>query len=134
MAKRISHLGIAVKDLASSEALFKKLLGDGNIHHEEVEDQGVRIASFKIGDSIIELTASTRADSSIAKFIEKRGEGIHHLALEVDDVASELSRLKSEGIQLIDDSPKLGAHDMLIAFLHPKSTNGVLVELCQKAK
>jgi len=134
MAKRISHLGIAVKDLASSEALFAKLLGDDNVHHEVVEDQGVSIASFKIGDSIIELTASTRADSSIAKFIEKRGEGIHHLALEVDDVAGELARLKSEGIQLIDDSPKLGAHDMLIAFLHPKSTNGVLVELCQKAK
>jgi methylmalonyl-CoA/ethylmalonyl-CoA epimerase len=132
MTKRISHLGIAVKDLASSEALFKKLLGDGHVHHEEVEDQGVSIASFKIGESIIELTASTRADSAIAKFIEKRGEGIHHLALEVDDVASELARLKADGIQLIDDSPKLGAHDMLIAFLHPKSTNGVLVELCQK--
>jgi methylmalonyl-CoA/ethylmalonyl-CoA epimerase len=134
MAKRISHLGIAVKDLALSEALFKKLLGDDHVHHEEVEDQGVSIASFKIGESIIELTASTRADSAIAKFIEKRGEGIHHLALEVDDVASELTRLKAEGIQLIDDSPKLGAHEMLIAFLHPKSTNGVLVELCQKAK
>ena len=132
MTKRISHLGIAVKDLASSEALFKKLLGDGHVHHEEVEDQGVSIASFKIGESIIELTASTRADSAIAKFIEKRGEGIHHLALEVDDVASEVARLKADGIQLIDDSPKLGAHDMLIAFLHPKSTNGVLVELCQK--
>ena len=134
MTKRISHLGIAVKDLAVSEALFAKLLGDDHVHHEEVEDQGVSIASFKIGESIIELTASTRPDSSIAKFIEKRGEGIHHLALEVDDVASELARLKAEGIQLIDDSPKLGAHDMLIAFLHPKSTNGVLVELCQKAK
>ena len=134
MAKRISHLGIAVKDLASSEVLFKKLLGDAHVHHEEVEDQGVSIASFKIGESIIELTASTREDSSIAKFIAKRGEGIHHLALEVDDVASELARLKAEGVQLIDDTPKLGAHEMLIAFLHPKSTNGVLVELCQKAK
>ena len=132
MAKRISHLGIAVKDLPASEALFKKLLGDDHVHHEEVEDQGVSIASFKVGETIIELTASTRADSAIAKFIEKRGEGIHHLALEVDDVASELARLKSEGIQLIDDAPKLGAHEMLIAFLHPKSTNGVLVELCQK--
>ena len=132
MTKRISHLGIAVKDLPASEALFKKLLGDDHVHHEEVEDQGVSIASFKVGETIIELTASTRADSAIAKFIEKRGEGIHHLALEVDDVASELARLKSEGIQLIDDAPKLGAHEMLIAFLHPKSTNGVLVELCQK--
>ena len=132
MAKRISHLGIAVKDLAASEALFKKLLGDDHVHHEIVEDQGVSIASFKIGESIIELTASTRDDSPIAKFIAKRGEGIHHLALEVDDVASELTRLKAEGIQLIDESPKPGAHEMLIAFLHPKSTNGVLVELCQK--
>ena len=132
MAKRISHLGIAVKDLAASEALFSKLLGDEHVHHEEVEDQGVSIASFKIGESVIELTASTRENSSIAKFIEKRGEGIHHLALEVDDVAAELARLKAEGIQLIDDTPKLGAHEMLIAFLHPKSTNGVLVELCQK--
>ena len=132
MPKRISHLGIAVKDLAASEALFKKLLGDEHVHHEVVEDQGVSIASFKIGESVIELTASTREDSSIAKFIAKRGEGIHHLALEVDDVACELARLKAEGIQVIDDSPKLGAHEMLIAFLHPKSTNGVLVELCQK--
>ncbi|MEP7233823.1 MAG: methylmalonyl-CoA epimerase [Ignavibacteriota bacterium] len=134
MAKRISHLGIAVKDLESSEALFKKLLGEEHVHHEEVEDQGVRIASFKIGESIIELTAPTREDSSIAKFIAKRGEGIHHLALEVDDVEAELKRLKQEGIQLIDESAKPGAHEMLIAFLHPKSTNGVLVELCQKAK
>jgi len=130
--KKISHLGIAVKDLAASEALFSKLLGDEHVHHEIVEDQGVSIASFKIGESIIELTAPTRDDSAIAKFIAKRGEGIHHLALEVDDVKSELERLKKEGIGLIDESPKEGAHDMLIAFLHPKSTNGVLIELCQK--
>ena len=129
---RISHLGIAVKDLAASEALFAKLLGDDHVHHEIVEDQGVSIASFKVGESIIELTAPTRDDSSIAKFIAKRGEGIHHIALEVSDVQSELERLKKEGIGLIDESPKEGAHDMLIAFLHPKSTNGVLVELCQK--
>lgn len=132
MAKRISHLGIAVTDLAASEELFRKLLGDDNVHHEVVEDQGVSIASFKIGESIIELTSPTRDDSPIAKFIAKRGEGIHHLALEVDDVAGELTRLKAEGIGLIDEIPKQGAHEMLIAFLHPKSTNGVLVELCQK--
>jgi methylmalonyl-CoA/ethylmalonyl-CoA epimerase len=132
MTKRISHLGIAVKDLAASEALFSTLLGDEHVHHEVVEDQGVTIASFRIGESVIELTAPTRDDSAIAKFIAKRGEGIHHLALEVDDVASELERLKKEGIQLIDEEAKPGAHEMLIAFLHPKSTNGVLVELCQK--
>jgi methylmalonyl-CoA/ethylmalonyl-CoA epimerase len=129
---RISHLGIAVKDLEASEALFSKLLGSEHVHHEVVEDQGVSIASFRVGDSVIELTAPTRDDSAIAKFIAKRGEGIHHLALEVDDVESELERLKKEGIQLIDESPKEGAHEMLIAFLHPKSTNGVLIELCQK--
>lgn len=131
MATKISHLGIAVKDLGASERLFKILLGANEVHHEEVEDQGVRIASFKIGESIIELTQPSRPDSPIAKFIEKRGEGIHHIALEVDNVASELSRLKAEGIQLIDESPKPGAHEMQIAFLHPKSTGGVLVELCQ---
>ena len=133
MTRKISHLGIAVKDLAASEQLFRKLLGAEDVHHEEVGDQGVRIASFKVGESIIELTEATRPDSAIAKFIDKRGEGIHHIAIEVDDVAAELTRLKSEGIQLIDETPKPGAHEMLIAFLHPKSTNGVLVELCQRA-
>ena len=134
MAKKISHLGIAVKDLAASEALFAKLLGTNEIHHEVVEDQGVEIASFKIGDSIIELTAATSPDSPIARFLEKRGEGIHHIALEVDDIAAELERLKTEGIRLIDESPRDGAHNMSIAFLHPKSTGGVLVELCQIKK
>lgn len=133
MTRKISHLGIAVKDLAASEQLFRKLLGAEDVHHEEVGDQGVRIASFNVGESIIELTEATRPDSAIAKFIDKRGEGIHHIAIEVDDVAAELTRLKSEGIQLIDETPKRGAHEMLIAFLHPKSTNGVLVELCQRA-
>jgi methylmalonyl-CoA/ethylmalonyl-CoA epimerase len=129
--KKISHIGIAVKNLAESETLFRKLLGTDEVHHETVEGEGVNIASFKVGDAIIELTESSREDSAIAKFIAKRGEGIHHIALETDDVASELARLKAEGIQLIDDTPKPGAHDMQIAFLHPKSTSGVLVELCQ---
>ncbi len=132
MAIRISHLGIAVKELGASESLFRKLLGDSNVHREEVEDQGVSIASFKVGESIIELTAPSRPDSPIAGFLEKRGEGIHHVAFEVDDVESELRRLESEGIRLIDKHPRDGAHDMKIAFLHPKSTNGVLIELCQK--
>ncbi len=132
MAIRISHLGIAVKDLAASEGLFRSLLGGGNVHHEEVEDQGVKIASFNVGESVIELTAPSRPDSPIAGFLEKRGEGIHHVAFEVDDVESELRRLEGEGIRLIDEHPRDGAHDMKIAFLHPKSTNGVLIELCQK--
>lgn len=128
---KISHIGIAVKNLSEAETLFRKLLNTDDVHHESVSDQGVRIASFKVGETIIELTEATSDDSPIAKFIAKRGEGIHHIALETDDVAAELARLKSEGIQLIDESPKPGAHEMQIAFLHPKSTNGVLVELCQ---
>jgi methylmalonyl-CoA/ethylmalonyl-CoA epimerase len=127
---KISHLGIAVRNLEESEKLFRTLLGESDVHHEEVTDQKVRIASFKVGDSMIELTAPTSEDSPIAKFIEKRGEGIHHVALEVEDVDSELARLKSEGLQLIDEKARVGAHDMRIAFLHPKSTNGVLIELC----
>jgi methylmalonyl-CoA/ethylmalonyl-CoA epimerase len=130
--KKISHIGIAVKDLAVSEELFRRLLGTDDVHHEVIEDQGVSIASFKVGDAIIELTEATRDDSPIAKFIAKRGEGIHHLAIETDDVVGELARLKSEGIQLIDETPKPGAHDMQIAFLHPKSTSGVLIEFCQR--
>lgn len=134
MKKKISHIGIAVKDLAMAESLFATLLGDTNIHHEIVEDQGVRIASFTVGESVIELTAPLNDSSPITKFIAKRGEGIHHIAIEVEDIASELSRLKAAGMQLIDETPRDGAHDMQIAFLHPKSTNGVLVELCQHKK
>src|ERR1700681_4499949 len=111
MAIRISHLGIAVKDLGASESLFRKLLGSSNVHHEDVEDQGVSIASFKVGESVIELTAPSRPDSPIAGFIERRGEGIHHVAFEVDNVESELRRLESEGIRLIDEHPRDGAHD-----------------------
>lgn len=128
---KISHLGIAVKDLAMAEELFKKLLGQHHVHHEEVTEQGVRIASLEIGGSLIELTEASRRDSPIANFIEKRGEGIHHIALEVENIESELARLKGEGFQLIDERPRFGAHGMRIAFLHPKSTNGVLIELCE---
>lgn len=128
---KISHLGIAVRDLNNAEQLFAKLLGEHDIYHEEVADQKVRIASFNVGDAMIELTEPTSTDSTIAKFIEKRGEGIHHLALEVEDVAKELARLKGQGFQLIDEKPRPGSHNTLIAFLHPKSTNGVLIELCQ---
>ena len=127
---RISHIGIAVKDLDVSEKLFVKLLGDGHVHHEEVADQSVRIASFHLGDSLIELTQPTDPNSSVAKFIEKRGEGVHHIALEVEDVNKELDRLRGEGFQLIDEHSRPGSDGMQIAFLHPKSTNGVLVEVC----
>jgi methylmalonyl-CoA/ethylmalonyl-CoA epimerase len=128
---KISHLGIAVRDLAASEELFKKLLGDEHVHHESVADQKVRIASFQVGESMIELTEPASADSPISKFLEKHGEGIHHVALEVEDVDKELARLKGEGFQLIDEKSRAGAHGMRIAFLHPKSTNGVMIELCQ---
>lgn len=131
---KISHLGIAVKDLGAAEAIFKALLGDDHVHHEIVEEQGVRIASLKVGDSLIELTEATRADSPIAGFLEKRGEGIHHVAIEVEDIESELARLKAQGFRLIDETPRLGAHGMRIAFLHPKATNGVLIELCERAR
>jgi methylmalonyl-CoA/ethylmalonyl-CoA epimerase len=131
--KKISHIGIAVKNLAESESLFRKLLGTEDVHHEVVEDQGVSIASFKVGDAIIELTEATRDDSPIAKFIAKRGEGIHHLAIEIDNITEELARLKAEGIQLIDETPKPGAHNMQIAFLHPeihkRSADRVLPEI-----
>ena len=130
---KISHLGIAVRDLKNAEELYAKLLGlddTSTAHHEEVADQKVRIASFEVGDARIELTKPTGPDSTIAKFIEKRGEGIHHIAFEVDDVAKELERLKGLGFQLIDEKPRKGSHGMMIAFLHPKSTGGVLIEIC----
>jgi methylmalonyl-CoA/ethylmalonyl-CoA epimerase len=140
---RLSHIGIAVRDLEKAESLFRTLLGGREIHHEEVADQAVRIASFDLdGSSVgapsvgarIELTEPTSPDSPISKFLAKRGEGIHHLAIEVDDVAVELARLKREGIELIDETPRMGSHGMLIAFLHPRSTGGVLIEICQKVK
>jgi methylmalonyl-CoA/ethylmalonyl-CoA epimerase len=130
---KISHLGIAVKDLATAEAIFKALLGEDHVHHEVVEDQGVSIASLRVGESLIELTQATRDDSPIAGFIEKRGEGIHHIAFEVADLEAELDRLKRQGFRLIDEQPRLGAHGMRIAFLHPKATNGVLIELCERS-
>ncbi len=109
-----------------------QLISFNEIHRETVESQKVEIASFKVGDLLIELTAATEETSPISKFIEKRGEGIHHIAFETDDVSEELERLSGKGIQLINKSATDGAHDMQIAFLHPKSTFGVLIELCQK--
>jgi methylmalonyl-CoA/ethylmalonyl-CoA epimerase len=129
---KISHIGIAVRNLDQAEELFAKLLGSTHVHHEEVTDQKVRIASFDLGDARIELTAPTAEDSPISKFLEKRGEGIHHVAFEVENVAIELARVKQEGFQLLDERPRPGSHNTLIAFLHPKSTSGVLVELCQE--
>lgn len=134
MIKKIEHIGIAVKDLENSNALFKKLFGHEHYKIEKVESEGVSTSFFLLGETKIELVASTTNDSSIAKFIEKKGEGIHHIAYAVDDIVSEMERLKKEGFELINQQPKDGADNKLICFLHPKSTNGVLVELCQEKK
>lgn len=130
----VNHLGIAVRDLEKSMALFQQIFRVEKFHRETVADQKVDIASFKAGDVLIELTAPTDAESPIAKFIEKRGEGIHHVAFTTEGVNDELQRLAESGVQLINTTAQKGAHDMMIAFLHPKSTNGVLMELCEPPK
>ena len=129
--EKIEHIGIAVKDLESSNQLFKKLLGNPHYKIEEVASEGVKTSFFRSGPNKIELLEATHPDSPIAKFIEKKGEGIHHIAFAVDDIVSEITRLKSEGFIVLNETPKKGADNKLVAFLHPKSTNGVLVELCQ---
>ncbi|MCH2217106.1 MAG: methylmalonyl-CoA epimerase [Flavobacteriales bacterium] len=129
--EKIEHIGIAVKDLESSNQLFEKLLGNPHYKIEEVASEGVRTSFFRSGPNKIELLEATHPDSPIAKFIEKKGEGIHHIAFAVDDIVSEITRLKSEGFIVLNETPKKGADNKLVAFLHPKSTNGVLVELCQ---
>ncbi len=131
MIKNIDHIGIAVADVAASNALFAKLLGREHYKTEEIDSEGVMTSFFQVGETKIELVAATRADSTIAKYIEKRGEGMHHIALEVTDIRAEMQRLVNEGFTLLNDVPKQGADNKLICFLHPKTTNGVLVELCQ---
>ena len=130
--KKIEHLGIAVKDIKESNQLFSALLGTSPYKTEEVASEGVITSFFKVGESKIELLQASNENSAIAKFIEKKGEGIHHIAFEVDDIDLELVRLKKEGFTLIHETPKDGADNKRIAFLHPKSTNGVLIELCQE--
>lgn len=129
---KIEHLGIAVKDLEAASKTYQALLNTTPYKEESVESEGVTTLFFKTGESKIELLAATNSASPIAKFIEKRGEGIHHIAFAVDDIAAEIRRLTSEGFQLLNTSPKDGADNKLIAFLHPKSSHGVLVELCQE--
>jgi methylmalonyl-CoA/ethylmalonyl-CoA epimerase len=134
MPKKIEHIGIAVKDLGKSEVLFEKLLNTSSYKREEVASEGVITSFFQIGDIKIELLAATKSDSPIAKFIDKKGEGIHHLAFESDSINDELEQLNRDGIELIHQQPKDGADNKEIAFLHPKSTGGVLWELCQEKK
>ncbi|MDT8347956.1 MAG: methylmalonyl-CoA epimerase [Flavobacteriaceae bacterium] len=132
--QKIEHIGIAVKDLEASIALYEKLLGTSCYKTEVVESEGVKTAFFEVGPNKIELLAATREDSPIAKFIEKKGEGIHHIAFAVGTVEPELERLSAEGFQLIHTQPKAGADQKNIAFLHPKSTGSTLIELCADNK
>ncbi len=129
--KKVEHIGIAVKDLSNADALFKKLLNQPSYKTESVASENVSTTFFKVGDTKIELLEATDDNSAIAKFIQKRGEGIHHIAFEVEDIQLEILRLQKEGFELIHQSPKDGADNKRICFLHPKSTNGVLIELCQ---
>ena len=132
MIQKIEHIGIAVKDLASSNELFKKLFGKDHYKVEAVESEGVSTSFFMLGETKIELLQATNSDSAISKFIEKKGEGIHHIAYAVDNIVTEMERLQAEGFEILNKEPKHGADNKLICFLHPKSTNGILVELCQE--
>ena len=132
MMRKIEHIGIAVKDLAVSNLIFEKLFGAAAYKSEEVESERVSTSFFKSGPNKIELLAATSPESTIAKFIDKKGEGIHHIAFAVEDIVSEIARLKKEGFVVLNEIPKKGADNKLVAFLHPKSTNGVLIELCQE--
>lgn len=131
---KIEHIGVAVKDIQKSNDLYSKLFGKQPYKQEEVKSENVITSFFMMGESKIELLQATSPDSAIAKFIEKRGEGIHHIAYDVTDIYAEMERLKTEGFEFINTEPKDGADNKLIAFLHPKSTNGMLVELCQEKR
>ncbi|GAA0194529.1 methylmalonyl-CoA epimerase [Fulvivirga kasyanovii] len=129
---KVEHIGIAVKDLESSNMLFQTLFNSAHYKIESVASEHVNTSFFKVGETKIELLEATDPNSAIAKFIEKRGEGIHHIAYEVADIHAEMERLSREGFTLLNDKPKKGADNKLVCFLHPKSTNGVLIELCQE--
>jgi len=128
---KINHLGIATNGIEDALKFWSDALGLENVHTEVVEDQKVRVAMLPIGESRIELLEPTSEDSPISKFLEKRGGGIHHIAIEVDDIDAALAQLKSRGMRLIDESPRIGAEGCLVAFVHPAATNGVLLELVQ---
>lgn len=131
MFTKIEHIGIAVKDLQKSNELFAKLFGKEHYKIEKVDSENVSTSFFMLGETKIELLEASSPDSAIAKFIDKKGEGIHHIAYAVEDVLQEMKRLENEGFELLNKEPKKGADNKLICFLHPKSTNGILVELCQ---
>jgi methylmalonyl-CoA/ethylmalonyl-CoA epimerase len=132
--RKIEHIGIAVKDLKVSNVLFEKLFGQPPYKQEEVLSEGVKTSFFMNGPNKIELLEATNSDSPIAKFLEKKGEGVHHIAFDVEDIYAEITRLKEEGFVFLNEVPKNGADNKLVVFLHPKGTNGVLIELCQEIK
>ncbi|KYG76851.1 methylmalonyl-CoA epimerase [Roseivirga ehrenbergii] len=132
--RKIEHIGIAVKNLDNSNALFAKLFGEPHYKIEDVLTEGVKTSFFQVGPNKIELLEATNPESPIAKFIEKKGEGIHHIAFDVEDIEAEIFRLKAEGFTVLNETPKKGADNKIVCFLHPKSTNGVLVELCQEVR
>jgi methylmalonyl-CoA/ethylmalonyl-CoA epimerase len=134
MIKKIEHIGIAVKDIGQANDIYTKLLGIKPYKSEEVASEMVVTSFFKTGDSKVELLEAKSPESAISKFIEKKGEGLHHIAFEVDDIVAEMDNLKKLGFTLLSDKPKLGADNKLICFVHPKSANGVLIELCQEIK
>lgn len=131
---KIEHLGLAVKSLQTSIPLFEQLLNTPCYKQEVVEGEGVNTAFFQVAESKIELLEATRPDSPIAKYLEKKGEGIHHIAFEVENIEAEMKRLAALGFEILSEVPKRGADNKLICFLHPKTTNGVLVELCQEIR
>lgn len=131
---RVEHIGIAVRDLKQVNELYEKLFDEPVYKSEKVDSEHVETSFFKVGETKIEFLEADHEDSAIAKYIEKKGEGIHHIAFEVEDIYQEMKRLSSEGFRLINEEPKKGADNKLVCFLHPKSTNGVLVELCQEIK
>ncbi len=132
--KKVEHIGIAVKNIESANLLFESLLGTASYKTENVETEGVKTSFFKTGETKIELLEATTTGSAIHKFITKKGEGIHHIAFEVEDIVAAMADLRTKGFQLLTDTPANGADNKLICFLHPRSTNGVLVELCQEKK
>ena len=129
---KIEHIGIAVKNLEESNSLFAKLLGKPHYKTESVASEGVNTSFFKVGDNKIELLEATNENSPITKFISKKGEGVHHIAFDVTDIEQEIKRLQEEGFIVLNEKPKKGADNKLVAFLHPKSTNSTLIELCQE--
>ncbi|MFN3997589.1 methylmalonyl-CoA epimerase [Algoriphagus sp.] len=129
--RKIEHIGIAVADLEKSNKLFTRLLGKENYKTESVEGEGVETSFFQVGETKVELLQASRPDSPIAKYLEKKSEGVHHIAFDVEDIHAEVKRLKEAGFEILNETPKQGADNKIVVFLHPRSTNGVLVELCQ---